>query len=335
MFRIIASILIVFAISFTAFYGKNKINLNSTYNQNKEYKGIITLWQIDSFEGGCGSRKQFLLDVARNFEKENSGVLVMVCSFTSDEANEKLKSGVEPDLISFGSGVTVNPKCSINQNGDAGGKLKDKSYAISWCRGGYYLITDGVSDICEKYNNGEKILLDNLLLAKQKYLLPQLAAQMANIKAMNITETASDRAYYAFINKKTQAFIGTQRDIVRLSNANVDYKAVYLKEFCDINQYIAITTSDKIKSIYCERFINFLLSEKQQQKLSKIAMASYITDVKFENENLNQMQNMAAKNTISAFTMPEEIIKTQYLALQAVSDKSDKEYNFKNIIINS
>ena len=69
IFRFIISIIIVLSFVFTVFIGRHKIQEQSKITNPAEYKGIISLWQIDGFEGGSGSRKQFLLKVARDFEK--------------------------------------------------------------------------------------------------------------------------------------------------------------------------------------------------------------------------------------------------------------------------
>ena len=90
IFRFIVSVAIVLSLTFTAFIGKDKINEQSKITAPSEYKGIISLWQIDGFEGGSGSRKQFLLKVAREFEKKNNGVLVMVINHTFLSAKENV-----------------------------------------------------------------------------------------------------------------------------------------------------------------------------------------------------------------------------------------------------
>ena len=59
IFRYILAIIIVFSSIFTIFIGKNKIGEKAKLTQPAEYKGIISVWQIDGFEGGSGSRKQF------------------------------------------------------------------------------------------------------------------------------------------------------------------------------------------------------------------------------------------------------------------------------------
>jgi len=105
--RIAIGASLIFCIIFTVLIGRNKLRENYEYTEPQEYKGIITIWQIDGFEGGAGSRKQFLLKVAREFEKENDGVLVMVMDQTLKGATENIKSGKIPDIISYSNGLEV------------------------------------------------------------------------------------------------------------------------------------------------------------------------------------------------------------------------------------
>ena len=44
---------------------------------------VVRLWNIDTFEGGRGSRTAFLSRIAAAYEKGNPGALVMVSSYTA------------------------------------------------------------------------------------------------------------------------------------------------------------------------------------------------------------------------------------------------------------
>ena len=85
--RVVFASIIIFCSIFTFTFGYKKIGKEKLKNAS-DYKGIITMWQIDGFEGGAGSRKQFLLSQARDFEKQNQGVLVMVINHTFSGAEQ-------------------------------------------------------------------------------------------------------------------------------------------------------------------------------------------------------------------------------------------------------
>ena len=65
---------------------------------------VLTLWQIDGFEGGKGSRATFLQNLADKFSK-TSGCYITVNSLSSDAARLNLSKGNIPDLISYGAGI--------------------------------------------------------------------------------------------------------------------------------------------------------------------------------------------------------------------------------------
>ena len=58
--RLIIAGIIIFSVTFTSFYGKDKISDNGVKGEAPEYKGILTLWHVDSFEGGTGLRRKSL-----------------------------------------------------------------------------------------------------------------------------------------------------------------------------------------------------------------------------------------------------------------------------------
>ena len=93
IYKVVLMIFIIFCGFFTCLYGKNLMDTKNDIVKSEEYQGVITLWQIDEFEGGVGSRKQFLLKVARSFEKKYNGVLVMVSNFSKQGAEENIKNG--------------------------------------------------------------------------------------------------------------------------------------------------------------------------------------------------------------------------------------------------
>jgi hypothetical protein len=84
----------------------------------------LTIWQIDSFEGGKGSRASFLSNLSQKcFKGENC--YVTVTALSSDAARENLKNDNLPDIISYGSGF-YGLESYINAT--------DFAYK-TWCRG--------------------------------------------------------------------------------------------------------------------------------------------------------------------------------------------------------
>lgn len=86
-------------------------------------------------------------------------------------------------------------------------------------------------------------------------------------------------AYECFVLGKSNILLGTQRDVFRMENramagkeSGVRYEPI--KEFTDLVQYLGILANSKVKYQVCEKFIAFILEEKQQKLLEKIGMFS-------------------------------------------------------------
>ncbi len=321
-------LIMVFCILFTVFFGRFKINENHTLGEQKEYKGILTLWQVDSFEGGAGSRKQFLLKLARSFEKKNTGVLVMVVEHTVESVKQALDNGQTPDMISFGAGVNIGGASTLNVNTtNNGGKVGDKVYATEWCRGGYVLIANPllVSEIPTE--------IDTLLVSQGEYTQPISALCLENITAKEITVKKPMDAYVQFVNGKTPYFLGTQRDINRLERRGYEVITRPLENYNDLYQYIALTSKDGLKQYYAQEFIRHILEEKNQQSLKEIGMLSSITSVEYDNQHLKAMQGISGFSTVSAFCAPESLKEMQRNALLVAGGNKELEIKIKNMLV--
>ena len=57
------------------------------------YTGVITIWQVDTFEGGTGSRTAWLNKLMSSLESQYNGVYFVVRSMTPERAKTLLASG--------------------------------------------------------------------------------------------------------------------------------------------------------------------------------------------------------------------------------------------------
>ncbi len=312
---------------FTAFIGVNQINSEKSVVDKSEYKGIISVWQVDGFEGGIGSRKQFLLKSARSFEKKNNGLLVMVTDRTPEGVKEDFKKGVYPDLISYSVGTEVIGISELNvERKVSGGKIGGKDYATAWCRGGYLLITNP-----KLVTNVSKI--DKLLVSQAEYTLPLIALLESGIQVDNVEVLPPFDAYLKFVSGKTPYFLATQRDIIRLNNRGMEVNATPLDGFSDLYQYISITATDQQKRYYANEFINHLTSDDVQKDLDKIGLMSAFYPSAHENQVLSLMQSTKIKSTVSAFLSPVQIKELQSLSQKAVMGDEDALNKIKNVLV--
>ena len=177
-------------------------------------KRVVRIWNVDTFEGGKGSRTSFLRRVALKAEKDNEGVYYFISSYTLEGANAAFEAGEAPDLLSFGIGLSAFAEMSLPlPYSFAGGNTDAGCLAYPWCGGGYYLFSlkdnfeeEGITVISKGGNN-----------------LPEVAASMAGITG-ELAE--SNAAYVGFLSGKYRYLLGTQRDECRFAARGV---SVYKK----------------------------------------------------------------------------------------------------------
>ncbi|MFR1984192.1 MAG: hypothetical protein ACLS4Z_11150 [Christensenellaceae bacterium] len=95
----------------------------------------------------------------------------------------------------------------------------------------------------------------------------------------NIAAEESTSAYVRFLNGKYKYLLGTQRDVCRFASRGVNVYCKPISDYSDLYQYIAVTSRDaEIKKI-CDDYVESLLGEKNQKKLTEIGMLSPYYDI--------------------------------------------------------
>lgn len=212
----------------------------------------ITVWQIDGFEGGQGSRSKYLQTAGEKcFKKEK--IYVSVSSITADSARTNLKMGKIPDIISYSAGFYGIEKYI---NG------KDFLYK-TWCRGGYCFLSleenSGFSDI----NSG------NTLINRGKDNLSGVAATLSGVGSSESDEPTN--AYLKLLNGKYKYLFGTQRDIYRLKTRNVAFSVKPVTAFNDLYQNVSILTQNSEKYKICLRLTTYLIENNRVSGLGLIS----------------------------------------------------------------
>ena len=221
----------------------------------EEYKGILTLWHVDSFEGGVGSRAEFLLARAAAFEKSNPGVFVMVTPMTAENANEKFAAGERPDMVSFGYGVEISGYSPIRSGRRFKyGELDGDVYALPWCMGGYVILS--------KSELGESKTLKNAVVSKGSFTQHYAALALDGYTLEDHREKAPLDAYYEFVSGNADILVGTQRDANRLNVRQENAFVTPLKGYNDLYQYIAVTAKAAQNKAYAEKFVDYVLSDE-------------------------------------------------------------------------
>ena len=216
----------------------------SSGEQATPRKTIVTVWNVDTFEGGKGSRTAFLNTVAKKLEGD---VYFMVLSKTAEGVEYALENGEAPDMLSFGVGV----------------ELPQGTDAQAWCMGKYVLFS--------KPGEGSVPTAQNTVISRGGANEPSVAAALYGFSG-GVRQESSLQAYMNFLNGKYAYLLGTQRDAQRFLSRGVSVDATPLNDFSDLCQYVAVM-KDENRSV-CERFIAYLCGDETQGRLTEIGMLS-------------------------------------------------------------
>lgn len=202
----------------------------------------ITVWQIDGFEGGKGSRADFLRSAGEEYSR-SSGNYVTVQSITSQAARQNIADGNVPDAVSYAAGFY----------GLEGVICGSPSYTL-WCRGCYCILTlDG---------DFSDITAENTVINQGKDNFPCAAAMLYGIGGA--AEEGATTAYLQLLNGKYKYLLGTQRDVFRLRTRGAAYKILPLTVYNDLYQLISLTSSSAERRTAAKEFINFLTLKTAQ-----------------------------------------------------------------------
>ena len=284
---------------------------------------ILNLWHLDTFEGGTGSRKQFLLSVAREFEKQNDGVLISVREHTKNSLESQTQL---PDILSYGVGVTPKNASKLTvDKGFSSGEINGETYALPWARGGYFLLS--FSEIAGKVN------FDTVTVSEGDFNTPQLAFYTAGFTAKKLVVKKPVDAYSDFITGQAKVLLGTQRDLNRLMQKGLAVYSLPIEEYSDLYQYISVTTTSQIKKSYAEKFINYLTSKSVQESLTKIGMYSPYYQKIYADGLIAVGQDIKPKYTLHAFTEYSVLVGVKK-NFSGVEDFRAHEINIKKLLIN-
>ena len=249
---------------------------------------VLTVWNVDTFEGGKGSRTSFLRKIARKVEKKTEGVYFLVESYTQEGAEAAIAAGTLPDLLSFGVCLSASAEASLQLSYTfAGGELGGECRAVPWCRGGYYLFS--LADNFEETGN--------VAISVGGSNLPLLAAAYADISG---EEVESQAAYVGFLSGKYRYLLGTQRDVCRFVSRNTTVYSRELTGYNDLFQYISVLKTNHRADALA--FIEELLSSETQELLGEIGMSAVKTG--------------GETHTVNVFTDAEALARLRELGRQ-------------------
>lgn len=231
-------------------------------------QNVLSIWHIETFEGGSFSRERFLDKLTVSYEKKNAGKLFLVKTLTVEQAQIKIQNNELPDMVSFGTGAgylfvdyvkEYSGKTLFREDLLECCKIKNNICAVPYMLGGYVKISKSNFEnvtVASNTQNGE-INIENVI---KKEITPY-------------------QLYEGFIDGKHDTILGTQRDFVRVENrinngkfANCNYE--YLSGFNNLIQYFCITANNETNVKECSKFIEFATGRSEQEKINQINMFS-------------------------------------------------------------
>ncbi|MBO5926941.1 MAG: hypothetical protein J6Q38_05245 [Clostridia bacterium] len=289
--------------------------VKSNTNQ-AEYKTLLNVWQIDSFSGGTGSRASFLRRVSTSFSKKYIGVLSLVTVHSVESAKEAVKAGKFPDVVSIGISdidFSSSQKEVGNLNVEGGGIINKKRYFVPWAKGGYFILKRG---------EGSK----DVTVIEGKFNSALVALALSKTKVNSFAITDANLGFNDFILKKNATMIATQREVVRLKNRGVEFSYEAINEYCDLYQYALITSNTSKNEYYSRLFVDYLLSDNIQNKLTEILMLSTVKKGLYPtNEEYCALEKQSVKYTLSPFSSANKIEKIKSEAKEVLLDSKSLE----------
>ncbi|MDD4291607.1 MAG: hypothetical protein PHX51_05175 [Clostridia bacterium] len=268
--------------------------------EEREYKGVLIVWHVESFEGGMGSRISWLKRKGNSFAKTKSGLFVEVMKMTAEQTVDALEKGERFDVISYPHslgkklapylakyGGAVSISNAYAQSG------KSAMCAVAYMCGGYALIARE-STVKEYGDILELPLLSGEMTAgKSKAPICKVVwgsngnSPETAFAALGFTQEQTEsvartfppytqyQAYAEFINGRTVTLLGTQRDLSRITNRQKQgFEAVeylFVGGYTDLVQYVSVCADTDMEEI-SQSFIEYLTSVSVQSSLVSIEM---------------------------------------------------------------
>ena len=303
---IATALTVVFACAAMLIWALPNLPVKPQTEQPLSYQGVVEMWNVESFEGGVGSREAWLINRAAKFEAANKGLFVHITTLTVEQLTAKLDEGQSFDMICFSRGVgdVVKEQLApftgsvgaVKDNYLISGQLEGKQYAVPLYSGVYCLfarteqlsadrlLSDALSAKYTRKIGKNTVELKPLTCGFTPYNSPlsALALSGGKGKASVDEQITQYQAYEQFVaNKTAVTLLGTQRDMYRLSqresNAKIENLCFApLTGYTDLVQYVAISSSAGDKAQSCEKFTEYLISEQSQSTLVNLSMFSVL-----------------------------------------------------------
>ena len=180
-------------------------------------------------------------------------------------------------------------------------------------------------------------LNNEIVFASSDNINPLLSLFVNNIKLTNqeLLDLSSFDAYDKFIGNKYNVLLGTQRDFYRCKNREDNGKMScsyrILSGFSDLIQYAAIFKSNTDEQNIALKFLEYLVSNNVQFKLTNIGMFPVINQNIYESEDYKKynLELLNPLKTLNVFYSEETLQNIKNLVKSNVFYGED---NYKEIL---
>lgn len=350
-FGIVLPILIVAALAIgAAIWALPHLPVKPQTQNGEHYRGVIEMWNVESFEGGVGSRESWLKGRAAKFEQANTGLFVHVTTLTAEQLAAKLEAGDDFDMICFsrGAGELVRDKLAeTNANADdvrenilLSGQVNGVQYALPLYAGVYclfarsdmlpatQLVANALSQTYTRKVGKNSVTLAPLIAGFTPYNSPLSALAMSGGRGkVALADTVTQyEAYEKFLaNRTAVTLLGTQRDMYRLSqkekNGRIEALAFApLDGYTDLVQYVGVSVAAGDKSDACSDFASYLLSEEAQATLVNICMFSVLDHGFYTAERYSECETGLARAYVpNVFGDAEAVARQRQMAIDTLA----------------
>lgn len=308
---------------------------------SKRYSGVAELWNIETFEGGSGSRSAWLTGRAAAFEKMNEGLFVHVTTLSPQQLNQKLADGQMFDIVCFSRGVgcALQPylQCYTKSVGDvqenllSSGTLDGKVFALPLYAGGYFLfarksqllqnadlVATALSNTFQRKVGKHTYTLQPLVCGFTQFNSPLTALAMSGGKGKVLPDENVSQydAYEKFVANKTAVMLlGTQRDLYRLSERQKNEKIESLQccalgGYTDLVQYLGVSAQSQ-NADACMDFLQFAVSEQSQKTLVNLNLFSVLEQTFYTSPVYCEMEQALPKAYVPNVFGDESSLRTQ------------------------
>lgn len=317
---------------------------------NASYQGVMEMWNVETFEGGVGSRESWLVNKSAKFESANTGLFVHVTTLTVEQLETKLANGDDFDLICFSRGVGDVVKERLAPITDSVGFVKDNflisgqidgaQYAIPLYTGAYclfarteqlsqeQLVSSALTQTYTRKVGKTSVELQPLVCGFTPYNSPLSALAMSGGQGKaNVSESITQyQAYEQFVaNRTAVTLLGTQRDMYRLSQKESSGKIenlgfAPLGGYTDLVQYVAISSSAADKADACLDYVKYLLSEETQATLVNLSLFSVLENTFYTSDRYVQCEQALPQAYVpNVFGDADAIARQREIAIETLN----------------